>query len=473
MMEMNPVERVFLRVEQQDHPVDSMGIFLLDPTDDGPLPFEAAQAAIAARAAREPVLRRMIAQTTYGMGEERWMDSGNVTLAHHLVQVTVPQPADLRCLLDLALRLGRAPLDRRRPLWKAWYADGLADGRTALLVRAHHALTPGLGGIALARELFDPTPLPADPGAPIPMVIADPAPTTAQLLRRGIPQVVSVQWNAARQAAQLARAGLRRGGAEAADEAPRSTHRTPVTVFDTAVRSPAKSLGVVSLPLADFDEIRSRRNEFSFGDLLQAVLCGGLRRYFERIGEVPDGQVKVAIPMMLDSNGTGMARPSAAHSTLSITVLPTDEADPQTRLAIIHARNRRRLARYDEARRGTRMATVISGLFHPAVVSVATTVLGSSMATLVTRPPFNLAFTAQRAPDAPVYFAGAKVANMYGRTLVIPPMRVFVHAVVYDGKVEVGVTALREVLPDPDLLLDAIRDELAELLAGVTGAQGR
>ena len=112
-------------------------------------------------------------------------------------------------------------------------------------------------------------------------------------------------------------------------------------------------------------------------------------------------------------------------------------------------------------------------LFHPAVVSVATTVLGSSMATLVTRPPFNLAFTAQRAPDAPVYFAGAKVANMYGRTLVIPPMRVFVHAVVYDGKVEVGVTALREVLPDPDLLLDAIRDELAELLAGVTGAQGR
>ena len=36
-----------------------------------------------------------------------------------------------------------------------------------------------------------------------------------------------------------------------------------------------------------------------------------------------------------------------------------------------------------------------------------------------------------------------------------------------------GFIPKREVLPDPDLLLDAIRAELAELLAGVTGAQGR
>ncbi len=470
MTEMNPVERVFLRVEQQDHPVDSMGIFLLDPTEDGPLPFEAAQAALAARAAREPVLRRMIAQTSFGMGEERWMHSGNVTLSQHLVPVTVPQPADLRCVLDLALRLSRAPLDRRRPLWKAWYAEGLADGRTALLVRAHHALTPGLGGIALARQLFDPTPQPADPGAPVPRVSADPAPTTAHLLRRGIPQIVSTQWHAARQALQLVRAGLRSDEPDPAGQSPRSAHRTPVTVFDSAVRTSARSLGVLTLPLADFDEIRSRQTELSLSDLLQAVVCGGLRSCFKQIGEMPDGQVKVAIPMILDAGQAGPAgasasRPSTAHSTLSMTVLPTDVADPATRLAIIHARNRRRLARYDEARRGTRMATVISELFHPALVSVATTMLGSSMATLVTRPPFNLAFTAQRAGDAPVYFAGAKVAHMYGRTLVIPPMRVFVHAVVYDGKMELGVTALREVLPEPEVFLDAVHDELAALLA--------
>lgn len=473
MMEMNPVERVFLRVEQQDHPVDSMGIFLLDPTDDGPLPFEAAQAALSARAAREPVLRRMIAQTSFGMGEERWMHSGNVALSQHLVQVGVPQPADLRCLLDLALRLSRAPLDRRRPLWKAWYAEGLADGRTALLVRAHHALTPGLGGIALARELFDADPRPADPGAPVPRVAADPPPTTAHLVRRGIPQIASVQWHAARQALQLVRAGLRPPESDPAGQSPRSAHRTPVTVFDSAVRTPTKSLGVLSLALADFDEIRSRRGELSLGDLLQAVLCGGLRRYFTRIGQVPDGQVKVAIPMMFAPDGDAAPRPSAAHSTLSMTVLPTDVADPATRLAIIHARNRRRLARYDEARRGTRMATVISELFHPAIVSVATTVLGSSMATLLTRPPFNLAFSAQRAADGPVYFAGARVAHMYGRTLVIPPMRVFVHAVVYDGKVELGVTALREVLPEPEVFLDAVRDELGALLAVARSGRDR
>src|ERR1700751_2255390 len=77
----------------------------------------------------------------------------------------------LRRILDLAEVTLQSPLDTSRALWEAVYVEGLEGGRAALLSKFSHAITDGLGGIALFEQVYDterdPAPRPMPP-VPIP-----------------------------------------------------------------------------------------------------------------------------------------------------------------------------------------------------------------------------------------------------------------------------------------------------------------
>ena len=71
-----------------------------------------------------------------------------------------------REVLDLAQWVGMQGFDRARPLWEMYLVDGMADGRSALIQKLHHAITDGVGSIQIALTLFD---LERDPAIPGPM----------------------------------------------------------------------------------------------------------------------------------------------------------------------------------------------------------------------------------------------------------------------------------------------------------------
>ena len=58
-------------------------------------------------------------------------------------------------LLAMAGPMAMQGFDRARPLWEATVVEGLSDGRTALVLKIHHAITDGVGGVRLMLELFD------------------------------------------------------------------------------------------------------------------------------------------------------------------------------------------------------------------------------------------------------------------------------------------------------------------------------
>ena len=67
----------------------------------------------------------------------------------------VPSPGDLRQVLDLVALLEPAPFDPDRSPWDVTLIEGLAGGRAGLYLRAHHALTDGMGGLSLIDSLLD------------------------------------------------------------------------------------------------------------------------------------------------------------------------------------------------------------------------------------------------------------------------------------------------------------------------------
>src|SRR3984957_14013566 len=122
----------------------------------------------------------------------RWVVDPDFDLDYHLRRVALPAPGTLRQLLDLAEVTLQSPLDTSRALWEAVYVEGLAGEsgfRSALLTKLSHAITDGLGGIALFEQVYDterdPEPRPMPP-VPVPRDV-----TGEDLLRdsiRNLPQ---------------------------------------------------------------------------------------------------------------------------------------------------------------------------------------------------------------------------------------------------------------------------------------------
>ena len=69
--------------------------------------------------------------------------------------MTVPAPHDRRAALGLMEVLEHQPFRPDAAPWDVTLMDGLAGGRGAMYLRADHALTDGLGGMALIDLLFD------------------------------------------------------------------------------------------------------------------------------------------------------------------------------------------------------------------------------------------------------------------------------------------------------------------------------
>ena len=86
-----------------------------------------------------PALRRRAVPVPFALDRPVWEDDPNIDLDHHLRHRTVPAPGDARAVSDTVASVLAVPLDPHRPLWEAWFLDGLADDAVAVLFKVHHA----------------------------------------------------------------------------------------------------------------------------------------------------------------------------------------------------------------------------------------------------------------------------------------------------------------------------------------------
>lgn len=122
-----------------------------------------------------PTFRQKLQATPLGLAPPRWVVDPDFDLGFHLRRVGAPAPHSFDTVLEIARNAGMAAFDPARPLWEFTLVEGLTDGRAALVMKVHHSLTDGIGGIQLAahvvdlqREPADLGPLPDAPEAPEP-----------------------------------------------------------------------------------------------------------------------------------------------------------------------------------------------------------------------------------------------------------------------------------------------------------------
>jgi diacylglycerol O-acyltransferase len=261
-------------------------------TVEGAVGPDALRQRVGERIGREPVLTSILDPEP----PPAWVDAPDFKLEEHVVG------AVCTTLPELAARRMEERLDRSRPLWSLDVAP-LPGGRTALLLRLHHALADGMTAMRLLETLlFDPHP---EEPAP-PATRARPAPRRAPALR--VPSA-------------LLRELAGRGRPTPLDR-PAGEHRQ------------------VAFVDADLDRLRQIGHAAgaTVNDVVLAAVAGGLRAW---MGEAAG--VRAKVPVSLHS----AAGHAANRDSFLVVDLPLHEPDPARRLRAVARDTRQRKAARD------------------------------------------------------------------------------------------------------------------------------
>jgi len=400
-----------------------------------------------------PRFRQRPVASPAGLSTPQWVDCA-FDLSLHLRRMGAPSPHTPATVLDFARTEAMTGFDPARPLWKVTLIEGLEGGRAAVVMKVHHSLTDGIGGMQLAMLVFETTADPA-PVEEVPLPEVTPVPSSVGLARGALGHTVGRLVGAART-----------GVADVVPVA-RAVVLHPVrSVLD--VLATASSLGRFVAPVPDtlspimgarsldrhldlfaVDQADLKRAGASVGgtlnDAFVAAITGGLRRYHELHG-APVKELRVTMPISLRQEGD----PEGGNRiTLERFVVPVGEADPATRVRMTGWQCR--AARYEEA---LALSDSVAGLLN----LLPSGVIGSMLK--------HVDFLASNVPGVPVpiYLAGAPVSGYYafGPTT---GAAVNVTLVSYRGTCCIGCTIDTAAVPDPDKLAACLRDGFDEVLA--------
>ncbi|HET9672929.1 MAG TPA: wax ester/triacylglycerol synthase domain-containing protein, partial [Actinomycetota bacterium] len=157
-----PAERLtaldasFLYLEKPGVHMHVAALSVLGPRADGSaLTYDDVEGVVEARLPLAPRLRRRIRTVPGNLGRPVWVDDDRFDLDFHLRQAAVPSPGGRAELHRIVGRVLSRPLDRSKPLWELYVLEGMPDGRVAVLLKLHHAMADGIGGMMIASALFD------------------------------------------------------------------------------------------------------------------------------------------------------------------------------------------------------------------------------------------------------------------------------------------------------------------------------
>ncbi len=334
--ELSPLDYLLHRGESQPA---TRSAFLNVEILDGPADWGRLREALD-RASRVVIrMRQKVVVPSVPVTSPRWVVDPDFDLDYHLRRVALPAPGTLRQLLDLAEVVLQSPLDVTRPLWEAVYVEGLEGAGAALLTKLSHAVTDGLGGIALFEQVYDterdPAPRPMPP-LPIPRDV-----TGNDLVRSSLERLPETALSAGQQllgaVAGTAARLLRGPGATVAstvgfaDSARRMLGPLPAPPSPLLRgRSRVSRTIVLEVPLAEL-RAGAKAVGASVNDAYLAAVSGGLGRYHEALG-VPVEALPLTLPVSLR---TGADPASGNQFTGVMIAAPAGEPDPAERIRLI------------------------------------------------------------------------------------------------------------------------------------------
>jgi WS/DGAT/MGAT family acyltransferase len=448
----------FLGIEDGNCHMHVGGVLIFDAAPlrmpNGSIDIDRIRTTIHSRLHLVPRFRQRLSYIPYE-GWPIWVDDDRFRLAYHVRHTALPQPGDERVLKRLVGRVMSQPLDRKRPLWEMWIAEGLDGDRVAMISKTHHCMIDGISGADLMSVLLSPYAEP-DPGLPEPWKPRS-RPANAEL-------IVDELLHRASQPAAVARAI-------------RDTIRNPEPHLQSLsdslagiieVLAPALSpvsptpLQVAVGPHRRFDwtemrvaDLKAVKNVLggTLNDVVLATVSGALRRFFTQRGLEPDDlEIRGMVPVSVRSDDQ---RGHLGNRVTQLTVpLPVQLADPLARLRAV-TETTKDLKESKQAL-GGEVLTAISEWTVPNLLVQAVRLASRTR-------PYNLVVTNIPGPQIPLYLLGSQMQTSYPVVPLFENLALVVGLFSYNGGLYWGVNADWENLPDLHDFIIAIESSFREL----------
>ena len=415
--------------------------------------FDALAARLGRAVQQIPRFRQVPVQPPGRMATPRWVDV-DIDLSLHLHRFEAPSPHTPATVIDFARIEAMSGFDLSRPLWQFTLVENLADDRAALVMKVHHSLTDGIGGMQLVFLLFETT-SESDPDVRVPLAaVHEQVPGTAELVREslaydwhrvfetfrhGLSEAVPTAVHVARNPLRSTSDALSTALAVGRFVAPVSDTMSPVMTD----RSLDRHLDMIAVDFRDLKRAGASVDG-TLNDAFVASVTGGLRRYHERHGTSVD-ELRITLPISIRKEGD----PAAGNRiTLERFAVPVGVADPAERVRLTGERCR--VARDDRA---LPLSNAIAGTLN----LLPSSVVGGMLK--------HIDFLASNVPGVkvPIYLCGAPVSGYYafGPTT---GSAVNVTLLTFNGTCCVGITIDGGAVPDADVLVDSFRQGFEEVL---------
>jgi WS/DGAT/MGAT family acyltransferase len=408
-----------------------------------------------------PRLRQRVQSPPLRIAPPRWSYDPGFELDYHMRRFRLAPPASRRTLLDTVGPIATASFDRARPLWEFTLIDGVNDGdheQAAMVLKVHHAITDGVGGMELLLHLVDferDAPAPEDrPAVPPPDRMS-----TASLVRDSLGHTRRRVLGVARRTPGT----VVRTTASAIADIPAAARGT----FET-VRSVSRTLAPAARPLSPvmttrslgrrldafdvpFDSLKraAKATDGSINDAFVAAVTNGLARYHERHGE-PVDSLRMTIPISLRTASDAPGGNKFAPARFGV---PVSSDDPRAQMRAVGS-----LVREWRSEPALRMTGQLAFVLNRFPTAMTTALFGSMLKCCD--------FVTTNVPGAPipVYVGGAQVERFYA---FAPPTgaSVNVSLISHCETCCIGIVIDTAAIPDADVLVQCLRDGFDDVRA--------
>jgi WS/DGAT/MGAT family acyltransferase len=466
---MSGTDASFLYFETPSAHMHVLGTIVLDTSAVPGWGTEDAIALIRDRLDLLPQFRRRVLTATLRLHHPVWVDVPDVDVADHVSRVHCPAPGGMAELAEQVASFASSQLDRKRPLWELLVVEGMADHRVALVFKIHHCATDGVGAARILGAIFDLVPegrTPEELAAAAELLAAenrsepgilDVALHTATGMVAWPLNLTRVVPTAVRSVARLI--SLRRGEEDTSGGA--VPFAAPRTSFNGRITA-GRVVAYADIPLADVKRIRKAFGG-TFNDAVIAICGGAFRRYLLDKDELPDTSLIAVVPVSVRG---GDADTSANAVSAMFTTLGTDVADPLERLAVVRQANA--VAKGTQAAVGDSLLAQVTELAPPTVTTVLARAYSGLRLANLHPVVHNVVISNVPGPPIPIYMGGAQVVGLYPLGPVLEGPGLNITLVSYADRVDVGLIACSDRMPDLDRLAAAVPLAVQELLDAVS-----
>ena len=411
------------------------------------------------RASRQvPRLRQRVLGAPLSPAPPRWVIDENFDLKYHLRFVTAPGAGTMRDLLDVAEPIAMQSFDRARPLWEFTVVEGLeggagSSGKSAVIMKVHHAITDGVGGVKLMMSLLDLSevepdlgPMPEEPQADAPSWPARIVDSAEHERRRQTGIAQRLAGHAGRLLAHPGEVGpqaIANVQSMSRALAPAFAPMSPLL----AGRSLSVRFDPLTVPVPEL-KAAAKRADAKLNDAFLAGVAGGLRRYHDAHG-VDVSALRMSMPINVRTEAAeGLAGNQFVPARFPI---PLDVDDPIERMQAMRALV---VAQRNEPSLG--FVEGIAGILNRLPRVLVTELFGRMLK--------GIDFVTSNVPGVPipVFFAGAKLEAQFPfGPLAGSAMNITLLS--YVDEAQIGINTDPAAVADPDTLVSCLTDSFDEI----------